>query len=163
MTEEKIVKNNLVVAIDYTLTVDGEMIDSSEGREPLEFLQGVGNIISGLEREMLGMGIDESKDVLVAPSDGYGETDEEAFMEIPSNQFPENIPVEVGTELEAQNEEGEPVYARIEKVENNLALLNFNHPLAGKELHFAVKVVAIREPSEEELAHGHVHHEGHVH
>jgi len=163
MTEEKVVKDNLVVAIDYTLTVDSKVTDSSEGREPLEFLQGYGNIIPGLEREMQDMKIGESKDVVVSPIDGYGETDEEAFMEVPTNQFPENIPVEVGTELQVQNEKGEPAYAQIEKVENNIALLNFNHPLAGKELHFAVKVVALREPSEEELTHGHVHHNGHEH
>ena len=163
MLEEKKVKENLVVAIDYTLTVDGEIIDTSKDREPLEFLQGHGNIIPGLEREMLGMEIGESKDVEVAPIDGYGEGDETAFMEIPTNQFPENIPVEVGTELEVQNEEGLPAYARIEKIENNIVILNFNHPLADKTLHFEVEVIAIREPKEEELAHGHVHHEGHAH
>ena len=163
MTEEKTVKDGLVVAMEYTLTVDSEVIDSSEGQEALEFLQGKGNIIPGLEREMLGMEIGDSKDVVVAPKDGYGELNEEAYMEIPANQFPENIPVEVGTELEVQDEEGQPAYARIEEIENNIALLNFNHPLAGKELSFAVKVVGIREPSEEELAHGHVHHEGHDH
>ncbi|MBT3189532.1 MAG: peptidylprolyl isomerase [Anaerolineae bacterium] len=163
MTEEKKVKKNLVIAIDYTLTVDGEEIDSSKGREPLEFLQGKENIIPGLEREMLGMEIGESKDVVVAPEDGYGLTDEEAYMEVPANQFPKNIPVEVGTELQVENEEGQPAYARIEHIENNMALLNFNHPLAGKELLFSVKVVALRDPSEEELSHGHVHHEDHNH
>ncbi|MBT3313363.1 MAG: peptidylprolyl isomerase [Anaerolineae bacterium] len=163
MTEEKIVKDDLIVAMEYSLTVDGEVIDSSEGREPLEFLQGKGNIIPGLEREMLGMKIGESKDVTVKPEDGYGIADETAFMEIPTNQFPENIPMEVGIELQVQNEEGQPAYARIEEIENNIALLNFNHPLAGKELLFAVKVIDIREASEEELAHGHVHHEGHEH
>lgn len=163
MTEKKIIKDNLVIAIDYTLTVEGEVIDSSEGREPLEFLQGQGNIIVGLEREMLGMKIGESKDVVVSAFDGYGETDEEAFMEVPKNQFPENIPVEIGTELQVENEEGEPAYVRIESIENNIVLLNFNHPLAGKELHFAVKIVGIRNPSEEELAHGHVHDEDHHH
>ena len=158
MTDKIVVKDDLVVAIDYTLKVDGEVVDSSEGREPLEFLQGHGNIIAGLEREMLGMKIGESKDVLVSPLDGYGEIDEEAYMEIPSNQFSENIPVEIGIELEVQNEEGQPAYARIEEIENNLVLLNFNHPLAGKTLNFSVKLVTLREPSEEELAHEHVHH-----
>ena len=159
MTEK--VKENLVVAIDYTLRVDDEIIDSSDGREPLEFLQGSGNIIAGLERELLNMTLGESKKVTILPADGYGEVDEEAFMELPTNQFPENIPVEVGTELDVKNEEGEPAYVRIDKVENNLALLNFNHPLAGKNLDFDVTVIAIREPSEEELAHGHVHHHHH--
>ena len=154
----KKVEENLIIAIDYTLTVGDEVVDSSEGRELLEFLQGAGNIILGLEREMFNMAIGESKKVTVSPAEGYGEIDNEAFMEIPTNQFPENVPVEVGTELEVKNEEGEPAYVRIDKVENNIALLNFNHPLAGKELNFDVKVISIREPSEEELAHGHVHH-----
>ena len=163
MTKEKRVKENIVVAIDYTLTVDGEIIDSTNDREPLEFLQGHGNIISGLEAETLGMAIGESKDVAVSPEDGYGESDEEAFIEIPTNQFPENIPVELGTELEVQDDEGKPAYARIEKIENNVALLNFNHPLAGKKLHFAITVISLRDPSEEELAHGHVHYAEHEH
>ncbi len=157
------IKKNIVVAIDYTLTVDGEVIDSTKDREPLEFLQGHGNIIAGLEENMLGMEIGESKDLTVSPEDGYGKTDEEAFLEIPTNEFPENIPVEIGTELEVQDDEGKPAYARIEKIENNVALLNFNHPLAGKKLHFAVTVISLREPSEEELAHGHVHHAEHEH
>lgn len=163
MSEETVVRNDLVVAIDYSLTVDGEVIDSSEEREPLEFLQGHGNIIPGLEREMLGMSIGESKEVVISPADGYGELDKEAFIEVPKNEFPDNIPAEVGIELQVENEEGEPVYARIDEIENNVVLLNFNHPLAGKKLHFAVQVVALREPSEEELSHGHVHHHGHDH
>ncbi len=156
------VEKDLVVAMDYRLLIDGEVVDSSEGQEPLEFLQGHSNIIPGLEREMLGMKIGESKDVVVQPTEGYGEFDPEAFIEIPQNQFPDHIPVEVGTELQVENEEGQPTYARIDKVENNIVKLNFNHPLAGKELHFSVQVVALRAPSEEELEHGHVHHE-HTH
>lgn len=162
MSKDKTVKKDLVVAIEYTLTVDGEILDTSNGREPLEFLQGHGNIISGLEKEMDGMEIGDEKTVIVAPAEGYGELNEEAIMDVPTNQFPENIPVEVGTELQVQNEQGEPTYARITNVENNVATLNFNHPLAGKKLEFDVKVIGLREPGEEELAHGHVHH-GHAH
>ena len=157
------VAKDLVVVIDYSLRVDGEIIDQSSEHEPLQYLQGHQNIIPGLEREMLGMKIGESKDVVVAAKEGYGENDPEAFMEVPKNQFPENIPVEVGTELQVENENGDPVYARIDEIENNLVTLNFNHPLAGKELHFSVKVVALREPNAEEIAHGHVHHHGHAH
>jgi len=162
MSEEKTVKDDLVIAIEYTLTVDGEVLDSSKDREPLEFLQGHGNIIPGLEKEMLEMNIGDEKNVLVPPKEGYGELNKDAFMDVPTNQFPENIPVKVGTELQVQNEQGEPTYARIAKVENNVAQLDFNHPLAGKKLNFDVKVVGIREPSAEELEHGHVHHE-HTH
>ena len=163
MSEEKTVKENLVIAIDYTLTVDDAEVDSSKDREPLEFLQGHGNIISGLEHAMLGMKISEEKKIEVSPADGYGELDETAFMEIPTNQFPKKIPAEVGLELEVNNEKGKPTFARIEEIENNIALLNFKHPLAGKTLIFDVKVIAIRKPSEEELSHGHVHQAGHEH
>ncbi len=163
MTDEKIIKNDLVVAIDYTLTVDGEVVDSSDAGEPLEFLQGHGNIIAGLERELLGVKVGESKEVDIAPADAYGEFDEEAFLEVPVNQFPKHIPVEPGTELEMENDDGELAYAVIEEVENNVALLNFNHPLAGETLHFSITVVALREATEEELAHGHVHQPGHEH
>lgn len=163
MSEENVVKNDLVVAMDYSLTVDSKVIDSSKEREPLEFLQGHGNIIPGLEREILGMRIGESKEVIVSPAEGYGETEEDAFMEVPANQFPENIPVEVGTEIQIENEDGEPAYARIDKIENNMAELNFNHPLAGKELHFAIKIITIRDPTEEEMKHGHVHNHDHEH
>jgi len=163
MSKDNIVNNDLVIAMDYSLSVDGKVIDSSAEREPLEFLQGHGNIIPGLEREVLGMKIGESKEVIVSPAEGYGDTEEDAFMEVPTNQFPKNIPLEVGTEIQIENEEGEPAYARIDKIENNMAQLNFNHPLAGKELHFAIKIITIRDPSEEELTHGHVHHPDHEH
>jgi len=163
MNKDNRVKNDLVVAMDYSLSVDGKVIDSSAEREPLEFLQGHGNIIPGLEREILGMKIAESKEVVVSPTEGYGETEEDAFMEVPTNQFPETIPIEVGTEIQIENEEGEPAYARIDKIENNVALLNFNHPLAGKELHFSIKIVSLRDPSEEEIKHGHVHHHDNEH
>ncbi len=155
------VKNDLVVVMDYSLRVDGEVIDSSSESEPMQYLQGHQNIIPGLESEMEGMKIGESKDVVVSPAEGYGELDDEAFIEVPKNQFPEHIPVEVGTELQVENEEGQPVYARIDKIENNIVTLNFNHPLAGKELNFTVTVLALREPNAEELANGHVHQHGH--
>lgn len=163
MSELKIVANDVVVAIDYMLMVDGEIIDSSAEREPLEFLQGHGNIISGLEQEMLGMEIGESKEVVVAAIDGYGEIDPEAYIDVPRGEFPEHIPVELGVELQVQNEKGEPAYARIDKIESEEVQLNFNHPLAGKELHFSVQVIALRKPSDEEVEHGHVHDHNHEH
>lgn len=155
------VANDLVVVMDYSLRVDGNVIDESSEDEPLQYLQGHQNIIPGLEREMLGMKVGESKEVEVSPEDGYGEHDPEAFVEVPKNQFPDHIPTDVGTELQVENEQGDPVYARIDKLENNVVTLNFNHPLAGKKLHFTVKVRGLREPNAEELAHGHVHQHGH--
>jgi len=157
------VQNGVVVSMEYTLKIDGEVIDSSEGQDPLEFLTGHGNIIAGLESEMIGMKVGESKDVVVAPEDGYGEYDEEAYLDVPKNQFPADMPVEEGLELTVRDDEGQARYARIESVEGETVRLNFNHPLAGDELHFNVKVVSLREPTGEELEHGHVHQGGHHH
>jgi len=161
--EDLRIKDGQVVSMEYTLKVDGNVADSSEGREPLEFVHGAGNIIPGLEREMTGMAVGESKEVVVAAVDAYGEEDESAFMEVPRAQFPEEIPVKIGTEIQVQNQAGQPMYARIEKVEDENVRLDFNHPLAGKELHFAVKVVGLRDATPEEKEHGHVHGPGHQH
>jgi len=163
MTEELKVKDGHVVSMEYTLKVDGDVADSSEGGEPLEFVHGAGNIIPGLEREMTGMAVGESKYVVVAAVDAYGEQDDSAFMDVPRNQFPKEIPIEIGTEIQVQNQNGQPMYSRIDKIEGDNVRLNFNHPLAGKELHFAVKVVGLRDATPEEKEHGHVHQPGHHH
>lgn len=158
------VQNNTVVSMEYTLHVDNEEIDSSNGQDPLQFLVGHGNIISGLEREMLGMKVGESKDVVVAPADAYGEFDEEAFMDVPRGAFPQDMQVEEGAELTVRDDAGQSRYARIDAIDGDTVTLNFNHPLAGDELHFNVKVVDLREPTAEELEHGHVHQgDGHHH
>ena len=157
------VQNGLVVSMDYKLTVDGEVLDSSDGAGPLQFLAGYDNIVPGLEREMIGMKIGESKDVVVTPEDGYGEFDEEGFMDVPRSEFPGDMEIEEGAELSVTDEDGQNQYARVESVTDESVRLDFNHPLAGAELHFNVKVVALREPTKEELDHGHVHEEGHHH
>lgn len=163
MSDELKVQDGQVVSMEYTLKVDGVVTDSSEGREPLEFVHGAGNIIPGLEREIAGMAVGDSKDVMIAAAEGYGERDEEAFMDVPREQFPNEIPMKVGTELQVQNQAGQPMFARIEKVEDQNVRLNFNHPLAGKDLHFNIKVVDLREATPEEVEHGHVHGPGHSH
>lgn len=158
-----LVRDGVVVSMEYTLHVDGELLDSSEGQGPLQFLAGYGNIIPGLENEMMGMKIGDSKDVVVQPADGYGEFDEAAFMDVPRNQFPKDMQLEVGAELTVRDDQDNARMALVESIEGETVTLNFNHPLAGDELHFHVKVVALREPNEEELAHGHVHEAGHHH
>jgi FKBP-type peptidyl-prolyl cis-trans isomerase SlyD len=163
MSEDIKVQDGYVVAMDYTLKVDGEVVDTSDGREPLEYLHGAGNIIPGLERELTGMGIGESKDVVVAPAEGYGEMDDEAYVEVSRKEFPSNIPLEIGTQLQVSDQKGQPMFAVIDKVGDENVTLNFNHPLAGQELHFAVKVVSVRAATNEEQQHGHAHQPGHEH
>jgi len=157
------VQDGQVVSMEYTLRVDGEVLDTSDGQGPLEFLAGHGNIIPGLESEMMGMKVGESRDVLVAPADGYGEFDEEAFMDVPRAEFPKELSLEDGLELNVSDQEGQQRYARIDGFDEESVRLNFNHPLAGMELAFNVKVIGLREPTADELDHGHVHAAGHHH
>jgi FKBP-type peptidyl-prolyl cis-trans isomerase SlyD len=151
------VEDDKIVTLDYTLTVDGEVIDSSEGSEPIQFIQGRGQIIPGLERELYGMEIGDSKNVSVTAQEGYGEEDPEAFADVPRQQFPPQIPLEPGVEIQLRDEEGQVLDARIHSVREESIRLNFNHPLAGKELNFDVTVVDLRHATPEELEHGHVH------
>jgi FKBP-type peptidyl-prolyl cis-trans isomerase SlyD len=153
------VADGQVIVMDYTLQVDGETIDTSEGHGPIEFLQGERDILPALEQALYGMALGESKTVVLPPEAGYGEMHQEAFMEVPRDQFPNDIPMETGTQIELHNESGEPMVARIDQVGETSVRLDFNHPLAGKELHFVVKIAGLRPATEEELEHGHVHSE----
>ncbi len=157
------VQDDVVVTLDYTLSVEGEVIDSSEGGEPIQFIQGKGQIIPGLERELYGMGVGDKKNVTVAASEGYGEVDPEAYADVPRSQFPPQIPLEPGVEIQLRDEQGQVMDARIHSVETDSVRLNFNHPLAGKDLNFEVTVVDLRQASGDELSHGHVHSDGHGH
>ena len=162
--EPTLVADDLVVTMDYTLTVDGEIVDSSDEDGPIEFLQGYGNIIPGLEAHLGGLAVGESLRVSVAAKDAYGEFDPEQIVDIPLDEFPEEICVEPGVELEMKDQDGDTLFARIVSVGKSRAKLDFNHPLAGKQLNFDVTIVALRAPTPEELEHGHVHgSEGHVH
>ena len=156
------VTDGQVVSMQYTLRVDGKVVDSSEGGDPLEYLHGAANIIPGLEREMEGMAVGESKTVIVSAADGYGEVNDDAFIEAPVSEFPKDMPLKPGVEMELTGPDGDPMYARIESVEGDVVVLNMNHPLAGAELHFDVKVVGMRDATEEEMDHGHAH-GGHEH
>lgn len=163
MSKDLKIQDGQVVSMDYTLHVDDEVVDSSAGRGPLEFIQGTGSIIPGLERELYGMIVGDNKKVSVAPADAYGEMDNEAYIEVPRAEFPDNIPLEKGIEIQVRDQSGHPMYARIESFNEETIKLNFNHPLAGKTLNFDVTIVGVRDATAEELSHGHVHGAGHEH
>lgn len=156
-TNPTAVAENLVVTMDYKLFVDGELYDSSEEEGPIAFLQGHQNIVPGLEKELYGLEIGASKKVRVNPEDGYGQPDPEAVMSVPLSDMPEEIPVEVGVELELRDEDDELIAATITEVGEDFVLLDFNHPLAGKVLDFDITIRELRNASSEELDHGHIH------
>lgn len=151
--ETSVVASGLVVSLDYTLTVDGEIIDAS-GEQPLEFLQGYHNIIPGLENALEGMKIGESKDVVVAPEEAYGVHNPQAIYELPRNQFPPNFTVELGRELRVRVENGQILNARISEIGSDTVKIDTNHPLAGKELLFHTTISSLRAATDHELANG---------
>jgi FKBP-type peptidyl-prolyl cis-trans isomerase SlyD len=163
MSDALIVKDGQVVSMEYTLTVEDEVVDSSEGDAPLEFLQGGGNIIPGLERAIYGMSVGDSKSVVIQPEDAYGEFDDDAFASVPRADFPKDVPLEEGAELNVTDTDGKEATAYIHSYDDDSVRLDFNHPLAGAKLHFDVKIVGLRGATPEELAHGHVHGHGHHH
>jgi len=171
-TENKpdVISENIVVTLDYELTVDGEIVDSSEEGEPIIFLQGAGQVIPGLEKALNGMKVGDTKKVVVPAVDAYGELDEDAIVEVPRDEFPADFPLEIGLEISVQMDEEEDsdedfddeedddmMEAVIDAFNDETVTLNFNHPLAGKVLTFDVKVVELRFATEEEIEHGHVH------
>ncbi len=158
MTNALTVADGMVVSLDYVLTLsDGEEIDSSRGQEPLVYLHGQGQIIPGLEKELLGMAVGDGKTVSVLPAEGYGDVDEDAIQLVPHNVFPDDLNLAAGLQVRMQTEEGHPLTAQVAEIRDDGVLLDFNHPLAGETLHFEVKIAALRPATSEELAHGHVH------
>lgn len=157
------VADDLVITMEYTLKVDGEIVDQAGAEDPIEFLQGQNQIISGLEKALYGMAVGETKTITVPPEEGYGAVDPEALMEVSRADFPADIPLELGTELtlaggeDEEDEEYEELDARIVKIDGDTITLDLNHPMAGKTLVFDVKIAGIREATPEELEHGHVH------
>jgi len=154
------VQKNKVVAIDYKLTdAKGAMIDSSADHGPLTYIQGIGNLIPGLEKELEGKKAGDSLKVTIAAKDGYGERNDSLCQVVPRSQFESTEGLEVGMQFEVETEQGELVVS-VTKIEGEDVTVDGNHPLAGVELHFDVTIKSIRDASAEELAHGHVHGEG---
>jgi FKBP-type peptidyl-prolyl cis-trans isomerase SlyD len=151
------VKDNIVVTLDYKLIVEDEMMESTEDGEPIKFIQGLGQIISGLENALYGLKIGDQKTVVIQPGDGYGEYDPESLQEAKKEEFSEEIPLDVGTFLDLEDDEGDILSAQIVVAEEDTVTLDFNHPLAGKTLTFEITLTDLRPATKEELDHEHVH------
>ncbi len=144
-TEEgdKMISTGKKVAFAYTLTVDNEIVDSSEGRDPLNYVQGSGQIIPGLDRQMEGLKIGEEKTITVLPEEGYGQVNPEALKEVPKKMLPQGLEPHVGMYLQLQGPNGQSLPVKVSEVKNESVILDLNHPLAGKTLNFQVKIVSI--------------------
>lgn len=151
------IQKDSVVTIDYTLKDDnGNVIDTSEGREPLAFLQGHNNIISGLETALEGKQKGDSLDVKILPQDGYGEYNQDMKQTLNKDKFSGVDKIEPGMQFKVQNQNGIQIFTVVE-VQGDDITIDGNHPLAGVNLNFSVDVRDIRQATSEELTHGHVH------
>jgi FKBP-type peptidyl-prolyl cis-trans isomerase SlyD len=148
---------NSVVGIEYELTEAGknEVLDSNKGSAPLEFVMGKGQIIPGLEKGLVGMSEGDTADILVKAEDAYGLRDDEAIQKLPKEQF-EGIELQKGMQLYGQGQQGETIQVTVVDFDDKEVTVDFNHPLAGKDLMFNVKVVSERDATEQEAATGQV-------
>ncbi|MEC8194489.1 MAG: peptidylprolyl isomerase [Myxococcota bacterium] len=147
-----------VALIHYTLTNDqGEVLDSSDGGDPLPYLHGARNIVPGLEKELIGMKVGESKKVDVAPEEGYGVVNPAMIQTVARAQFPPEADVEPGVQFLMQGDNGQSMPIWVTKVENGMVTIDANHPLAGQTLHFAVTIAGVREATSCETGCGYPH------
>ncbi len=159
------VEKDSVVGIDYSLHLgDEKIIDSSAPDEPLSYLHGRGQIVPGLEKALEGMEVGETKHVVVDPEEGYGPHDPRGLQEVPRDAFPPGADPQVGMEFTARGPQGETVPFSVKEVRPDAVVVDLNHPLAGRTLHFDVKVRDVRAATADELSHGHAHGPGeHAH
>jgi len=151
------VKTKSVVGISYVLTNNvGEELDRAEKAEPLLYIHGVGQLVPGLEKELEGMSVGQSKKVTVSPTEGYGEINPDLKMTLPRSQFPKDTELEAGMQFFATTG-GERMMLTVIAVNGDKVEVDGNHPLSGQTLKFEVDVISIRDATDEELQHGHVH------
>ena len=157
-------EENSVVGLEYEVKEAGttEIVDSNKGGMPLEFITGKGQLIPGLEAQLAGMNEGESADILVKAADAYGEINPEAVQTLPKEQF-EGVELEAGMMLYGQGEDGQQVQVIVKSFTDTDVTIDYNHPLAGKDLMFSVTIISERDATEDEVATGIVGGESHCH
>jgi len=158
------IKTDAIVSIHYTLTDKaGEVLDTSDGQEPLAYLHGRGNLIPGLEKELEGKEKGAKFNITIPPEQGYGIRDESLVQQVSRDVFKDIQDLETGMSFQSNTENGAQIFTVI-KIEDDKITIDGNHTLAGVTLTFDIEVTGVREATEEELSHGHVHEPGkHAH
>lgn len=159
------VEDGKVVFIHFTLTnAEGDVIDSSDGNEPLIYLHGADNIVPGLEAELAGKKVGDKVKAVIPPEEGYGMREPGASQQVPRDEFPPDMEIEVGMPFHAETGDGHMLTVWVTNITPEFVELDMNHPLAGETLHFDVEIVRIREATAGEMEHGHPHgDDGHAH
>jgi len=159
------VSQNKVVSLTYELKINdasGEVVDIADASQPLVFLYGTGNLLPKFEANIFNLNVNDSFEFTLSAADGYGEFTQEAVVTLPIDIFmidgkidPEML--KLGNVIPMQDNEGHPLEGVVKSVEKDAVVMDFNHPMAGKNLYFTGKIIELREATEEELSHGHVH------
>jgi FKBP-type peptidyl-prolyl cis-trans isomerase SlyD len=158
------VSKDSVVSLEYRLHLgDGQVVDESEPGKPLAYMHGRGQIVPGLEGQLEGMAAGESKKVVVPPSQGYGEHDPRGLQEVPREMFPPDARLQAGMTISAQTADGDVIPITIREMKGDKVVVDLNHPMAGKTLHFDITVREVRAATDEEKEHGHAHGPGGAH
>ncbi len=144
MAEDIVVGDGKTVSFDYTLTVEGKVVESSKGKKPLQYVHGQKKIIPGLEKQLAGLKIGDQKKIVVPAEEAYGKINPKAVQEVERSLIPKDIPLTVGTILETTDPAGHTFPAKVTAIQEKTVMLDLNHPLAGKELTFEVKIVDIK-------------------
>jgi FKBP-type peptidyl-prolyl cis-trans isomerase SlyD len=151
------IEPNSVVTLHYTLKDnEGNILDQSDDGSFL-YLHGAMNIIPGLEKALTGKSAGDELQVKVTPEEGYGEKDPARIQEVPKTMFQDDSQIQVGVQFQAQSPDGQAIVVTVTEIKEEAVVIDANHALAGIDLNFDVKIVDVREASEEEIAHGHVH------
>ncbi|NIJ54113.1 FKBP-type peptidyl-prolyl cis-trans isomerase [Dyadobacter arcticus] len=168
----KVEKNN-VISLIYSLTIpDSEgqtdVVEVVTEEDPMYFIQGISGLPEGFENQIEGLSAGDTFEFVVAPEEGYGEYDEDAVVDLPKSVFQmEDVNQEellqIGNIIPMTNEDGERMHGQVIEIKDDLVIMNFNHPLAGKEMHFSGQIISVRPATAEEISHGHVHGAGGVH
>jgi peptidylprolyl isomerase len=138
------VENGLYVSVHYTGTLDnGEVFDTSQGRQPLEFQVGSGQLISGFEKAVMGMSVNEKKEFTLAPEQAYGPRDENQVHDFPASEIPSGMDISVGQTVSLSTSEGQSIPAKVVAMDDEKLTFDLNHPLAGQSLTFAIEVIGI--------------------
>lgn len=156
------ITDGVVVSLAYTLKVDGEQVEAADHDEPLDYLHGAGNIVPGLETLLEGKRVGDKIHATLPPDETYGDYDPDEVEEVERVTLDIDDDIEVGTVVEVEDEDGYAYIAIITAINDDTVTLDFNPPLAGKTLTYDVEVLSLREASDDELDHGHVH-TGHHH
>ncbi len=161
-----VVEKNKVVFLHYTLTegsAEGDLIESTEGHEPFSFIFGTGSLIPAFEENLKGLKVGDAFSFTIKAADAYGERDESAIVEVPKSIFetdgkiPDGL-LDVGNVLPLTDQEGNHYQGTVEWVGLETVRLDFNHPMAGVDLHFTGRIESLRDAEPDEILHGHVHH-----